>query len=107
VREVCGLTPLVDDMLSTGGTVEAAVKALLVAGCVPEVTMVTSHTLLVGRAIGRLQALPLRQVVVTDSIAWPTGVPLPLHMVSLAPLLAEAIQRLHRRQALGDLIVHV
>jgi hypothetical protein len=47
--------------------------------------MVTSHPLLVGRAIGRLQALPLRQVVVTDSIAWPTGVPLPLHMVSLAP----------------------
>ena len=106
--EVRGLAPLViDDMISTGGTVEAAVKALLAAGCVPEVGVITSHALLVGSAVERLRALPLRWLVATDSVARPAGVPLPLRVAGLVPLLAEAIQRLHRCQSLDELIIHV
>jgi phosphoribosylpyrophosphate synthetase len=42
----------------------------------------------------------------TDSVAAPTQLPCPIHVVSLAPLLAEAIRRLHGQQSLGDLLVH-
>jgi phosphoribosylpyrophosphate synthetase len=43
---------------------------------------------------------------VTDSVAAPAQLPFPVQGVSLAPLLAEAIRRLHRQQSLGDLILH-
>ena len=94
-------------MIGTGGTVEATVTALLAADCVPEVGVLTSHALLVGPAVERLRALPLRWLPATNSVAPPAGVPLPLRVAGLGPLLAEAVQRLHRCQSLDDLIVHV
>lgn len=97
---------VVDDMISTGGTVQAAIQALLAAGCAPEVTVAVSHALLVGPAVERLRALPVRRLLATDSVAAPAQLPVPVHGVSLAPLLAEAIQRLHYQQSLGDLILH-
>jgi phosphoribosylpyrophosphate synthetase len=39
-------------------------------------------------------------------VAAPAQLPFPVHGVSLAPLLAEAIRRLHDQQSLGDLILH-
>jgi len=107
VGEVSGRSPVVvDDMISTGGTVEAAVKAVLAARAVPEVTVVTSHALLVGPAAQRLKALPIKKLVATDSVAVAADFPVPLHAVGLGPLLGEAIQRLYQGRSLGDLIVH-
>jgi ribose-phosphate pyrophosphokinase len=104
--EVRGLAPLVvDDMITTGGTVEAAVGALLQAGCRPEVTVAASHGLFVGAAPERLRALPVRRLVATDSVAARAAAP-PHERVSLAPLLAEAISRLHGDRSLSDLIIH-
>lgn len=105
VGDVRGRTPIVvDDMVSTGGTIEAAVKALLEAGCVPdEMAVVTSHALLVGPAIERLRGLPLRRLIATDSVAPPAKTPLPLQVVSVGSLLAEAVKRLHHNQSLSDL----
>jgi ribose-phosphate pyrophosphokinase len=97
---------VVDDMLSTGGTVQAAIQALLAAGCAPEVTVAVSHGLFVGPAVERLRDLPIRRLLATDSVAAPAQLPLPVHGVSLAPLLAEAIRRLHGQQSLGDLLLH-
>jgi ribose-phosphate pyrophosphokinase len=97
---------VVDDMLSTGGTVQAAIQALLAAGCAPEVTVAVSHGLFVGPAVERLQPLPIRHLLATDSVVAPTQLPCPVQGVSLAPLLAEAIRRLHGQQSLGDLLVH-
>ena len=97
---------LVDDMISTGGTIQAASGALAAEGCLPELTVVASHALLVGPAVERLRALPLRRLIATDSVAVPSGLPLPLQVVSLAPLLAEAIGRLTTGQSLDDLIHH-
>jgi ribose-phosphate pyrophosphokinase len=97
---------VVDDMISTGGTVQAAIQALLAAGGAPEVTVVASHALLVGPAVERLRALPVRRLVVTDSVAAAAPLPCPGQIVSLAPLLAEAIRRLHHQQSLGDLLLH-
>jgi ribose-phosphate pyrophosphokinase len=93
-------------MISTGGIVQAAIQALLAAGCAPEVTVAASHGLFVGPAVERLRALPVRRLLTTDSVAAPAHLPFPVHGVSLAPLLAEAIRRLHHPQSLGDLILH-
>ena len=103
--DVRGRAPLiVDDMISTGGTIAAAAVALLAAGCLPEMLVVATHALLVGPAVERLQALPLRRLLTTDSVALSTPVPLPLEVISLAPLLVAAIARLYNASSLRDLV---
>ena len=107
IGEVQGRAPLIiDDMVSTGGTIEAAVKALLQAGCRPEITLATSHPLFVGFAAERLRALPIQRCLVTDSVAGPRSHLLPIEVASLAPLLADTIRRLHADETLTDLIAH-
>jgi ribose-phosphate pyrophosphokinase len=85
---------LVDDMISTAGTIEAAVSALLEAGCARDITVVATHALLVGPAIDRLQRLPLRRLLTTDSVPLPERLPFPVEVVSIAPLLARSIELL-------------
>ena len=111
VRGVTGevrdrLPLVVDDMITTGGTLEAAISALLEAGCLRDVVVSATHGLFVGEAAQRLSALPVREVVVTDSVASCPTEALRVQRVSLAPLLADAIRRLHEGRSLGDLIVH-
>lgn len=103
--EVRGCAPIVvDDIISTGGTIEAAVDAVLQAGALPEVTVVATHALLVGPALDRLRSLPLRRLIVTDSVRLPERLPVPYDVVSLAPLLATVIERLHSDRSLEGLI---
>ncbi len=107
VGEVRGRSPVVvDDMMSTGHTVAAAVRGLLAAGCRPEVTVVVSHGLLVGPIERVLQDLPIGRIVTTDSVPPRADLPLPVAVASLAPLLGDAIRRLDRHESLGDLVVH-
>lgn len=96
---------IVDDMISTGGTIEAAVRVLIAAGAAPEITVAATHGLLVGTADDRLGATPIRRLVVTDSV--PLGRPdgLPVEVQSIAPLLADVVGRLHRDEDLADLLV--
>lgn len=95
VGEVKGLHPvLVDDMISTGGTLVAAAQAVLDAGASGPVTVVASHGLFVGPADERLSKLPLARVVVSDSVPAPAKCGFPLERVSCAPVLAEVIHRL-------------
>jgi ribose-phosphate pyrophosphokinase len=98
---------VVDDMISTGATIEKAIKALLEAGCSPSgLKVLASHALLVGRAAERLGKLPIEKLYVSDSVPAPEKFPLPLQISSLGSLLAETIQRLHRLQSLGGVLVH-
>ncbi len=97
---------LVDDMVSTGGTIEAAARALVAAGSAAEFIVVASHALLVGRAIQRLSGLSIRPMLATDSVPQPADMPFPVKTISLAPLLADAIKRLHRGESLAGLIKH-
>jgi ribose-phosphate pyrophosphokinase len=93
--EVKGSAPiLVDDMISTAGTIEAAVNALLEAGCARDITVVATHALLVGPAIDRLQRLPIRRLLTTDSVLKPERLPFPVEVVSIAPMLARSIELL-------------
>ena len=104
--EVENRAPLiVDDMISTGGTVAAAAAALIAAGCEPELTVVASHGLFVGPAVGRLRSLRLRRLLVTDSVALPDVQPLRVEVTSIAPLLGDAVSRLHHYRSLNELLV--
>ena len=94
---------IIDDMISTGGTIARAVEALLAAGARPEIVVAATHGLFVGEARAKLNHEAIREVFVTDSVAlndpsWPH-----LHVVSVAPLIAGAIRRLLGDQSLGDL----
>ena len=93
---------IIDDMISTGGTIARAVEALLAAGARPEIVIAASHGLFVGEAQAKLSHEAIQDVFVTDSVAadrsWPR-----LRVVPIAPLIAEAIRRLHAGGSLGDL----
>ncbi len=105
--EVEGRKPIiVDDMISTGGTQRAAIDALIEAGCEPEITVVTSHGLFAGSAEEDLRDAPVERFIVTDSVPPPGRLGLPLEVVSLAPLLANAIDRLHNDRSLDELLEH-
>ena len=98
---------IVDDMISTGATVVAAAEALQQAGCRPVFTVVATHALLVGDAVKRLRALQgLKRMIVTDSVASAHPTALAPDVVSIAPLLADAVARLHDDRSLADLLVH-
>jgi ribose-phosphate pyrophosphokinase len=103
--DVEGRQPLiVDDMISTGGTIEAAAKALAAAGSLPVTAVAVTHGLFVGDAGQRLAALGARRFLMTDSVAPPAGLSLPVEVVSVAPLLARAIQHLHEDRSLAELV---
>jgi len=106
VGDVAGKTPLiVDDMLSTGGTVVAAARALLDAGATPDITVVVTHGLFSPPASQALRDLPITKFLTTDSVPQAhTG--LPVQVVSIAPLLAEVIRRHAHDESLGDLLSH-
>lgn len=98
---------IVDDMIATGGTIEAAVKGVLDAGCKRDVTVVATHLVLAGAALARLQALHLRQVVGANTVAPAHALPDRFRIVDVAPLIASAIERLHSGQTLERLLAHV
>lgn len=110
IGDVAGKAPvIVDDMISTAGTVVACAEALERAGCVKPMVVVATHGLLVGEALERLRGLELRALFVTDSLAVDVAKArgLPLRTVSVAKLLAEAISRMNREESLRELLVHV
>jgi ribose-phosphate pyrophosphokinase len=108
IGEVRDRAPLiVDDMITTGATIEAAIKGLLDAGCRPEVSVVATHALLVGPALARLRPLPIRQLVGTNSVLIEGDLPTHFQVVSLAPMIAETIARLNRGESLEHLLAHV
>jgi ribose-phosphate pyrophosphokinase len=95
VGEVKGLhVIIVDDMISTGGTLVAAVQTVLAHGAKSPVTVVASHGLFAGPAQQRLAGIPLARVVVTDSVPFTGKALFPLEVVRAAPALAEVIGRL-------------
>ncbi len=107
VGDVAGRSPvIVDDMVTTAGTMDGAIRAVLAAGAVAPALVVASHGLLVGEAVERLSGLPIRRLVFSDSVNSTAHPSLSIEAVSIAPLLAEAIKLLHCEQSLSDLIVH-
>jgi ribose-phosphate pyrophosphokinase len=96
---------VIDDMISTGGTIAKAIQALLEAGCLSSgIRVAASHGLLVGPAAERLGKLPIEKIYVSDSVPTPERFPTPIQVSSLDRLLAETIQRLHNQQSIAGLV---
>lgn len=104
VGEVGGKPCLVvDDMISTGGTLASGIEAILKAGARPELTIAATHGLLLPGARQKLAHEAVKKVFITDTVAgapsdWPT-----LHVISIAPVIAGALKRLMEHRSLGDL----
>jgi len=94
---------IVDDMIITGATIEAALNAVIAHGAVRDASVVATHGLLVGPAVKRLGSLPIQRMLVTDSIEIAPAPALALQVVTLAPLLAQVISKLNAGEPLGDL----
>jgi ribose-phosphate pyrophosphokinase len=94
---------LVDDFVASGGTlVEAAEK--LVERRARSVWAAASHGIFSGAAASRLAASPIRRLIVTDSVENQPGRPGErVQVVSVAPLFAEAIRRIHGRESISVL----
>jgi ribose-phosphate pyrophosphokinase len=92
------LPVLVDDMISSGGTMAAAIDALLNVGARPEISIIVSHCLLVGQAATRLAQFPIRRIITTDSIPVVDAHQLPITRYSLAQILADTLLKLFRTE---------
>jgi len=97
---------LVDDMVDTAGTLTAAANAIQGAGAKAVIACCT-HAVLSGPAIERIQASALEELVVTNSIplrpeAQAVG---KIQVLSLAPLIGEAIRRIHNEESISSLFV--
>ena len=104
IGEVKGLRAVVvDDEIDTAGTLLETMKALLEAG-VREVVACATHPVLSGSAAERLEEAPIKELVVTDTIPLSPDKRLPkITVLSIAPLLGEAIRRIHSGQSVGAL----
>ena len=102
IGDVEGKRPiLVDDIVSTGGTIRRGVEALLQAGALPEVVVMATHAVLVGGAKENLAHPAVREVVFTDTIPLKDG---GYTVLSTAELLAQAIRHVHTNQSVSALI---
>jgi ribose-phosphate pyrophosphokinase len=95
---------IVDDMITTGATIEAAVNGLLEAGCRPDVSVAATHALFVGPAIARLQALPIRQLTGTNTVETAAALPARFQAAYVGPLVAVQIMCRHRDVAVDHLL---
>ena len=92
-----------DDMISTAGSICGAAKVLHDSGA-REIHVATTHAVLCGPAVERLEAANLASVVCTDSIPLRPEQILPqTQVISIAPLLGEAIKRIHRNESVSRL----
>jgi ribose-phosphate pyrophosphokinase len=104
VGDVAGRpTLIVDDMISTGGTIEAAMKVITAQGGVPDIVAAT-HGVLANGATEKMNAAGMRRLLLTDTLVTP-DVP-PAEVYTIAPVLADAMSRLHRNEPLEDLLLH-
>ena len=87
---------IVDDFISTGGTLVEAANMLKERGAA-EIHVAATHGIFADNAISFMERSPISKVFVTDSIPLPTGAPPSfVESITVAPLLAEAIMRIHK-----------
>ena len=97
---------IMDDMIDTAGTITQAADALMKQGA-KEVYACCTHPVLSGPAIERLKKAPIKEVIVTNTI------PLSdearglkkIKSLTVAPLLGEAIKRIHYGESVSSLFV--
>jgi ribose-phosphate pyrophosphokinase len=94
---------IVDDEIDTAGTLIETVRALEREGVV-EMYACATHGVLSDPAVERIRDSSLIEVVLTDSVPLPAAKRLPkITTLSVAPLIGEAVKRIHRGESVGAL----
>ncbi len=94
---------LFDDIIDTGGTITMGAEALIKRG-VSAVYACATHAILSGPALQRIAGSPIQELLVTNTIPLSREVPVDkVTVLSVAPLIAEAILRVHREHSLSEL----
>jgi ribose-phosphate pyrophosphokinase len=102
IGEVEGRVALtVDDEIDTAGSLVGVVSTLMERGA-EEIYACCTHPVFSGPAIQRIASCPVKEVVVTDTIPVAGNKKLDkITVLSIAPLLGEAIHRIHTGQSIG------
>ncbi|MBI4953549.1 MAG: ribose-phosphate pyrophosphokinase [Myxococcales bacterium] len=97
---------IIDDILDTAGTMCNAALALVNAGA-SKVSACVTHAVLSGPAVKRLIDSPIEEVIVSNTIPLSEAAAAcgKIKVVSIAPLLAEAIRRIHHSDSVSSLFV--
>ncbi|WP_340695230.1 ribose-phosphate pyrophosphokinase [Hydrogenobacter thermophilus] len=93
---------IIDDMIDTAGTIVSATNLLISKGAV-SVSVVATHAILSGPAVERINTSPLLEVIVTNTIPTEGKRCEKLRVVSVAPLIAESIKRIHEGESVSSL----
>ena len=95
---------MVDDIVASGGTLCNAAQAFIDAGAITVDAYVT-HGVLSGGAVSRVASSPLNSLVTTDSIQSTEAmrVATNIRQITIAPLLGEAIRRIHEERSVSSL----
>ncbi len=104
IGQVTGRTAIiVDDEIDTAGTLIETTRALEREGVI-EIYACATHGILSDPAIERISGSVLREVVITDTVPLPASKHIPqIRVLSVAPLIGEAIKRIHRGESVGAL----
>lgn len=96
---------IVDDFTTSGSTLAAAAEALLARGA-RSVSAAVTHSAFGEGSIDVVEASSLQTLICTDTVeAQPVRLPAKVRIVSVAPLLAEAIRRIHARESISSLFL--
>jgi len=94
---------IIDDMIDTAGTTVSASKAAIDEGA-NSVIAVATHGVLSGPAIERLKSAPIKEIILTDTIAVSDDKKIPkMDIVSVADVFSEAIKRIHKGESVSAL----
>ncbi|HYR48320.1 MAG TPA: ribose-phosphate pyrophosphokinase [Candidatus Polarisedimenticolia bacterium] len=94
---------VVEDIITTGGTISKLAQSLRSQGA-HRVLIAATHPVLTGDAVERLKKAQIDEIIVTDSVPIaPERLGPPITVLSVAPLLAEAIIRVHENRSVSEL----
>jgi ribose-phosphate pyrophosphokinase len=95
-----------DDMISTAGSICGAAELVKAAGA-REIHVAATHGVFCGPALDLIQNSPITSVIVTDTIALSDEAKIPqIKQLTVAPLLAEAIKRIHHDQSISSIFAN-
>ena len=101
-----GQNPVImfDDEISTGGTMLSAVDAIIERGA-KEIYVVATHGVLPGDASSKITQVPqIKELVITNTVPLSEEkVNSKIKVISIAPLIGEAIRRIHEGRSVGEL----
>ncbi len=105
VGDIEGKVPIVVDDIIAGGSLLTQLDALVDAGAQPEIYLAITHPVLLPSALERLDNPIIKELVVTNTIHVPENKRHPkVRILSVAPLLAEAIKRIHAGESVSPLL---